>query len=519
MLKGVIKIFLKKNWKFIVGLLVAVISILIICIYKLSITKEDLSNIELIGFVASSVVVTSIVIWLSLYIYKKKDITQEKIFLYTIPIICIMFMIFMPMYKSHDEHPQWHRIYEISTGNLTTNVNENGDVYSILPKSVVIPDWEFMNYTEVINQLDDRIDNNDTTNDVYIITATIYSPLQYAHEALAIAIAKIFIKIPIVLAYIGRFANIIVCLLLMYFAIKKMPFGKNIILCIAYIPILIEGISSMSGDGITFAISLFFLPYILNLTFNNKIEKIQLKDKIVLLVTSIFVASCKIVYLPFIGLMLLLPKEKLGGKKEKIKLVAIVWGVAVLISLIWLAYSGRYLGGLSGLAGSAPSVQIMKFIFNPFDFVQAFLYNLEINGGKYLTEMFGSAIGWFDFVRLVSIAPYTLFVTYIITVLFDNSIKNKFNLFQKVILTLVILAVVGLIFLSLYIQWTKPDSQGIDGIQGRYFIPILPAAGLLIGSIVKNRSEYKEINMAKGISIIGLVIHLQLMLTIYICNI
>ena len=216
---------------------------------------------------------------------------------------------------------------------------------------------------------------------------------------------------------------------------------------------------------------------------------------------------------------MLLPKEKLGGKKEKIKLIAIVWGVAVLTSLIWLAYSGRYLGGLSGLAGSAPSVQIMKFIFNPFDFIQAFLYNLEINGGKYLTEMFGSAIGWFDFVKLVSIAPYTLFVMYIVTLLFDNSVKNKFNLFQKVILTLVILAVIALIFVSLYIQWTKPDSQGIDGIQGRYFIPLLPAAGLLIGSIVKNKSEYNEINMAKGISIIGLVIHLQLMLTIYICNI
>ena len=82
-----------------------------------------------------------------------------------------------------------------------------------------------------------------------------------------------------------------------------------------------------------------------------------------------------------------------------------------------------------------------------------------------------------------------------------------------------ILAVIALIFVSLYIQWTKPDSQGIDGIQGRYFIPLLPAAGLLIGSIVKNKSEYNEINMAKGISIIGLVIHLQLMLTIYICNI
>ena len=100
----------------------------------------------------------------------------------------------------------------------------------------------------------------------------------------------------------------------------------------------------------------------------------------------------------------------------------------------------------------------MKFIFNPFDFIQAFLYNLEINGGKYLTEMFGSAIGWFDFVKLVSIAPYTLFVMYIVTLLFDNSVKNKFNLFQKVILTLVILAVIALIFVSLYIQWIKPDS-------------------------------------------------------------
>lgn len=510
---------LKKNGKIILALLIGVIVILTICSVHLGAAKEDLSQGELIGYIVSAVIVSSLVIGLSWFIYRKKDITPEKIFLYTMPIICILFIVFMPMYKSHDEHAHWHRIYEISTGKLVTALNQEGHAESTLPKSVVCPDWTYMNYGEVIKQLQNKIDNNDTTNDVYIVTSAVYSPIQYVAEGIAIAVARVVIKTPIILAYIGRLANLALCLFLMYEAIKKIPFGKNILLCIAYIPALIEGISSMSGDGVTFAVALFYLAYILSIAFDANKEKITKKDKIILTVFSILIASCKIVYLPFIGMLLLLPKEKYKDRKEQLQFLGIAWSTAMVISLGWLAFSGRYLADLSGLANSAPGEQTKKLITNPFSFVQSFFYNLELNGGNYLTQIFGSSIGWFEFVKLVSIVPYTLMFLFVFVSVMDKSCKGKLSFFQKVILLLVIGAILALTFLSLYIQWTKPESQGIDGIQGRYFIPLLPAIGLLLGSCQKIKADYAEQSVAKGIGMIGLMVQLQFILTIYIDNI
>jgi uncharacterized membrane protein len=81
----------------------------------------------------------------------------------------------------------------------------------------------------------------------------------------------------------------------------------------------------------------------------------------------------------------------------------------------------------------------------------------------------------------------------------DNTIKDRFSKKQKRIIRIILFIIVVLIFCSLYVQWTTKKSVEIQGIQGRYFLPIFPLIVMLLGDI-KVKSEYSEKNMANIIA-------------------
>ena len=93
--------------------------------------KQKIFNI--VAFVS-----TIIAIVLSIFIFLNKNMNEEKAFLFIVPIMCIMFLIIMPMFKSHDEQRHWLRAYEVSEGNIFSQVNDN-KVESFLPKNVIDP--------------------------------------------------------------------------------------------------------------------------------------------------------------------------------------------------------------------------------------------------------------------------------------------------------------------------------------------------------------------------------------------
>ena len=77
-----------------------------------------------------------------------------------------------------------------------------------------------------------------------------------------------------------------------------------------------------------------------------------------------------------------------------------------------------------------------------------------------------------------------------------KDIENEYwNTIDKKIVSIVVLgACILLIFTSLYVQWTPVKSNVIDGIQGRYFIPLL----LLIPMIATKISDKKIKITEKG---------------------
>lgn len=414
------------------------------------------STTKLMLFTVILIVFSIAVVVISVIIYYKKNIKIEKLFLITVPFIAIMFMITMPTFKNHDELYHWYRAYEVSIGKLVTGL-ENGIEGTEMPESVrnvMHADWTNMKYTDVRNKLNVKL-NKENTSIIDPETASVYSCSQYVPQAIGIAITRLFTDNVMLMTYGGRIANLIMAIVLMYFAIKIIPFGKKILLVLAYIPIAIEGFSSLSPDAMAISLSMFYIAYILYLAFNEN-TKVDKKAKIILTISSVLIALCKIVYIPLVGLIIIIPKEKFAGKNNKNAKsinISIIMAIAIIVNLLWLAYSGRY---LANFRDGDSKYQIISILQHPIQYIQMCLYTLNVSGSSYITSMLGSVLGWGELIKVYSIVPYSLLFIITFITMSDNTVKEKFSTWQKIVITLVILAIIALIFTSLYVQWTTP---------------------------------------------------------------
>ena len=474
-----------------------------------SLIFQDLykSNIRTTIFVVALGLMIIGVYIISSIIYYKKDIKVENLFLMIVPFVCIFFLITMPTFKNHDEYYHWLKAYEVSEGHLMTP-NKDGVQGSLMPESVanVCPtDWTTMTYTDVKEKLKLPLEKEKQAL-LNPETAAVYSFVQYMPQAVGIFLSRLVTDNTYLITYAGRIVNMIVAILLLYFAIKIMPFGKKLLLIPAMIPIAIEGFTSLSPDAMTISMSFLYIAYILHLAFGNK-EKIGLKEKIILLVMSVVIALCKIVYIPLVGLLLIIPKEKFKNSTNKSKILdfCVIAGIAVLINLIWLGIASRY---LANFREGDSKVQVLLAIQNPIKYIQTLLYTINLNGSNYLMQLFGSDLGWGEFVKLYAIVPYSILAIYLFTSISDEDIKNKLKTYQLVWIALVVLAVIVLVFTSLYVQWTTVGRESISGVQGRYFLPILPLIMLLLGSVLKVQTSYKKENINKFVAISILVLQI-----------
>ena len=472
-----------------------------------------LNNQRLLFYIVIISLFTIYTYIISLLIFKEKIIKPEKVFLATIPVICIFYIICMPTFKNHDELLHWYRSYEVSIGKFMTGID--GDTLGTeMPSSirdVSTNNWKDITYGTVRDTLNTKLEK-DNKSLIYSETSAVYCGIQYIPQGVGIAIARIFTDKVLLLAYAGRLVNMIVAIVLLYFAIKNIPFGKNILLILSFIPILIEGISSLSPDSLTISLCIFFTSYVLKLTFDKNIKQITSKQLIFISFLSIIIALCKIVYIPIVLLIFIIPKDKIQNKYAKLIPIFIV---ACIANLLWLNVSRIY---LAHFREGDSTIQVKSILLNPIEYIQICLNTINLNLESYISTCFGEKIGWDELVHINYIVPYTLFILTLFVSFNDNTIKNKFNKFQTITISLICLSIVALIFTSLYVQWTYCQSTSIAGIQGRYFIPILPLTLILIGSKIKNKSEYTEKNFTKTTAITGLILQIISISAIVTCH-
>ena len=463
-------------------------------------------TIVYMGLIVFVTLVTFILLKLLL---KDKNIKIEKWYLILSILVYGMYLIVFPMFTPHDELYHWGRAYEISEGHLTSEIHNNQALTEV-PRGVAsIYPTEYLDikYGSSINGIHEKIIKGD--NILFDMkTVSVYSPIQYIPQTIGIIISRIFTNRTLLMAYAARLMNAILSILLMYFAIKLIPFGKRVLFTIGFIPIAIEGFTSMSADAITISVSLLFISYILYLKTNKDIKVLNKKHYALLLIMGIVLALCKIVYIPLIFLLLLLPKEKFNDKKHRLLFVLSILGISVVLNLCWLRIASGYLK-LYETTGS----QVISVLKHPINFIQVFLYTFMSKNDLYLYGMLGYDMGWGDVIHPYSIIIFVLMIILSLNALSDKDMKRIINKKEIIIITLIVLLIIGLIFASLYVQFTPPGYRIIFGVQGRYFLPFLPLIMMVISKI---NMEYKgKLNLDMITIIACLLLNISVILTIF----
>lgn len=389
----------------------------------------------------------------------------EKVFLTIAIPLSIGYSLFVLINKIPDENWHIYRSYNIARGNIIINVEENNESIPIEITKIE----NINNYQELfqIAKEETKLSGEEKS---YFNTFEIYFPIIYIGPVIGLKIASLF-KINIILAiYLMRLMNIIIYLILGYFTIKWIPFGKLLTMTYLCIPMFIHQAASTSADTFINSMCLLFIAYNMKLLFKK--ENYSLKEKILYFVLALGATLNKLAYIPlaFLSLLLIFNKKYPKSKQDKIFMGTTV-AIMVILSGIWYLFGTQYEDTREYIIenGISSSEQLEFIKSNPFKFVQVLSNTFNKNTTNYIYQALGERLALLN-IKIDSAIP-TIYLGMLIFAIFLEKSKIKLSNWQKVWIALLVIGMIGLIYIALYLGWTVPGADIIDGIQGRYFLP------------------------------------------------
>lgn len=444
-------------------------------------------------------------LWVLLY---RRHVPAEALAVLAGAVFGLLYLFILPPFGVTDEPMHYLKAYSVSQGRLVSQENRRAGCYVALRQSDAKMLMSFAvsanvesprKYRDVYTILESRGRSGSAqTVPVHILpNMNSYSPLQYLPAALGLDLGKLLRCNPMVTFYLGRVFNLLCFLVLLYFTLKRLPFAKPLFFCIALLPMTLQLAASYSSDCILIALSLFYAACCLDLAFRK--TAVTRKDLAVLLAASAALATFKMVYLPLCFLFLLVPAQKFGGGGKRALTYAALTALPVASWLSWMLFTSKY-ATMSNVMMSAATIKgNIAFLFHHTGNYLLMLCNTLAGKAEfYISSMVGSYLGWLDIpVNYVFVSGFLILLV-LLAVSGYRGERQRFTGRQKLILFLISLCILGLVETSLFVTWTGAGSKLIQGVQGRYFIPILPLVLLLFRNrlFVARKNIEREVLLA-----------------------
>ena len=466
------------------------------CITIFNSTKNNEINYKLLSseldYVKLFVIFIFGMIFLSLnYIINTKKLSPEKFYMLC-GIYLISIMVIIPPWNVPDEPVHYYRAYKLSQITFDKSLKEN-----LSGTEIYGPTEWCINYSgiEVRNKVYSRSaifdclkeQENVTRNRRLAGSLAGNNPINHMFAATGIKVVDIFTNSPLLIFFAGRLANLIISFVIIYFAIKKAPKNKLIILLVATIPMFVQQMVSYSYDSVLNASCLFVLSHIINL---YEKDKWTIKDWILLSIMALFIFSAKSIYI-FVFVPLLFKKIK--NKKKaiiKIGLTLLILFITYEIIKIWPNILASFNKSTEVVTTTVSNGQTnMSYILNnPLQLLPLVYNTFVMKGWFYLRSLFGY-FGWFVFsidniyIWIYLIMMYLLLIT-------KGLSQNIFNVKQKTASIISCLIMFAASFAAMYFYWSSYKLNYVDGVQGRYFLPLL---GLLLVTLIPKKQRKLEL--------------------------
>lgn len=458
------------------------------------------------------------------YFINSRNIKPENIYLiFSVYTLAMLFLI--PPLNTPDEWTHFGRSYKLSQ-----YIEHVGDNDYLVNNKYYGPSLGCLSYgnPEVTNEVSNREDirtclfsGENDYQDGYNFNKLYYlNPIGHIIPSIGIKIADFITNSPLVIFFFGRLLNFIVSFLIIHYSIKKSKENKIILLLVATIPMLLQQMISYSYDSLLNSFMIFYIYLIMK---HMSSCKMSVLDYVLFFLSFLFVLNIKYIYL-----LLLLPliyivkkgKLKINLKTDLIYALKVILPciIAIVLSYIlhklWINFS-VYLNSLTGLVSSSSDASNMSLIIsNPSMIFSLALNTLSVYGWFYIKSLFGY-FGWFAF-SFDDYIYYIYFVLIFITIMSRKLSTNLFTSIQRIFNIIIVFALVSFVFGAMYISWSSYGLDYIDGVQGRYFLPILPL--LLISIVPKNKqifSQFDEKDIFTSINFILLLTIIVILSNVY----
>ena len=455
----------------------------------------------------------SAIIFINIFVYfllkNEKIQKKEHKFLCIILSYGVLWMFVFPPLQVPDENVHFLRAYSIAKGQFIPKKVGSGN-FAELPVSLEEFEKD-SDLQEVASHSENKVNfldlkkiykikiNKEKTKSFELGGAAVINPISYIPQSIGIKVGE-SLNIPLyLLYYLGRIFNFFSWILLVYSAIKiSPPKLKNMFFIFSLLPVSLQQAISYSTDALINGFSFLFIAVVFKLYLDDK-EKINIKYLILLFLGVFFPTSIKVVYFLFVIFILLLFK-KFDKKRNCLITFFVIFFLTLAFNIFWSKLSPENPSG-------DISLQLDYLKHNPIKYLKTLYITSKISTQFYIESYIG-ILGWLD-TRI----PYLLMYSYIILVIvniYSDNILSKNDLKAKfMIFIYLILSYIG-ILTALYIVWSEVGQEYVMGVQGRYFVPVVPLLYILLSKrriFVKKQilDSNTEIFMNFGLSMMILV--------------
>ena len=430
----------------------------------------------------------------------------HKFFIYCALIFGMIFMMLTPPFQSPDENSHFKKAYAISNGDFYP-ISRDGNIGYEIPVEMenYINDKLKMagnknnKYTFDEMTLDDLSEKDYSEKNLMDFSTIYVTPLAYIAPSLGILFARITTNIiglnnisATNMLYFARFFSLMLYIIIIAKAIKITPILKKTFCFIGLIPMSLSLASAVSYDNFLIPVCMLATAIIFKLIFDDNVKTISLKYLVTLGIIGFILLSIKTVYITILFPLIFVPKSKYG---ENIKQIIKSIGIILVIALsLYILNKIPTIGVIRTSSTNAVNDQINFVISQPFTYLRILWDTLIQNRHFYFTSLFG-VFGLLDtYVLTVFIVAYA--IAFLLVIISDLSIADKkFNWKYKLLAFLGTCASVFGIFLAMYIYWTSDNFDGgvgsniINGVQGRYFLPLIPLVMVIFSNSWLQKNE------------------------------
>lgn len=305
----------------------------------------------------------------------------------------------------------------------------------------------------------------------------VYPAFAYAPQAIGMRIGLLLYPNSRFVFYTARLGTIFLTTLMFFFAIRLLPCGKNIVLYVSLLPITLQETASVAVDGLTISVVALCVAFYLH--FKETADVVRLRHEVLAGLMGFLLVGFKVMYLPFVAILFLIPLSAFGEDRgRRLRFRLLVAGMLVLAVAIWIGLSiAPLLHSPAAPTTNGMSGKLHYWLSHPAVSVEVFCRTLFAYLPSWIDMIDGNSLSWFS-----ASAPRLIQLIFIVCCCYVfwqgprvGVLRGRMCLMHCSLICFLIVLV------TLWLWWTPIGSRLIEGVQGRYLVPMLVPVLIALG--------------------------------------